>query len=227
MERVAATPMLTDSVYRNLSAAIADLTLRPGQRIRQDELAASLGVSRQPVSHALQLLKQQGLVRETGRKGLVVTPIEPDRIRHLYEVRASIDALAARLAASRVADGDMLAAEQEALRRSAEAGARFGEGAALSMLVEADVTFHQAIYGLSGNPVVLELLAPQWSHLRRSMVAVLEVSGYRRRAWDEHGQIARLILAGDADGAAAAAHHHCEEAGRETGARLQDRDTGG
>ncbi|WP_035671677.1 GntR family transcriptional regulator, partial [Bradyrhizobium liaoningense] len=94
-------PNLIDQVYARILEAISDRTLRPGQRIRQNELADRLGVSRQPVSHALHLLHRQGLVAESGRRGFEVTQLDPARIRQLYEVRGAIDALAARLAAAR------------------------------------------------------------------------------------------------------------------------------
>src|SRR5258707_14652597 len=75
---------------------------RPAIAIRQNEFAEKLGVSRQPVSHALHLLHRQGLLAESGRRGFEVTQLDPARIRQLYEVRGAIDALAARLAAGRV-----------------------------------------------------------------------------------------------------------------------------
>src|SRR3977135_1768025 len=95
-------PNLIDQVYARILEAITDRTLPPGHRIRQSELAEKLGVSRQPVSHALHLLHRRGLVAESGRKGFEVPQLDPRRIRHLYEVRGAIDALAARLAAARV-----------------------------------------------------------------------------------------------------------------------------
>src|SRR5437660_9242638 len=94
-------PNLINQVYTRILEAISDRTLQPGQRIRQNELADKLGVSRQPVSHALHLLHRQGLVAESGRRGFEVTQLDPARIRQLYEVRGAIDALAARLAAER------------------------------------------------------------------------------------------------------------------------------
>src|SRR3954464_1638060 len=96
-------PNLIDQVYARILEAISDRTLQPGQRIRQNELAYRLGVSRQPVSHALHLLHRQGLVAESGRRGFEVTQLDPARIRQLYEVRGAIDALAARLAGERAA----------------------------------------------------------------------------------------------------------------------------
>src|SRR5947199_4569846 len=93
-------PNLIDQVYARILEAITDRTLPPGHRIRQNELAERLGVSRQPVSHALHLLHRQGLVAESGRRGFEVTRLDPSRIRQLYEARAAIDALAAQLAAA-------------------------------------------------------------------------------------------------------------------------------
>jgi len=98
-------PALIDRAYERLVAAIASGTLAAGRRIRQEELAAMLGVSRQPISHALQLLKRQGLVEEAGKRGLIVCGIDAARIRELYQVRTALDALAARLAAARIAEG--------------------------------------------------------------------------------------------------------------------------
>lgn len=104
-------PSLIDQVYERILAGITDRTLPPGHRIRQNELAELLGVSRQPVSHALHLLHRQGLVAESGRKGFEVTRLDPRRIRQLYEVRGAINSLAARLAAGR-ADTDVAARAQ-------------------------------------------------------------------------------------------------------------------
>ena len=102
LQALQATQSLIDRTYQQMLAAIADGTLLPGQRIRQAELADMLGISRQPVSHALHLLKRQGLVEDFGRKGLRVVPLDPVRVMQLYQVREAIDGLAARLAAERI-----------------------------------------------------------------------------------------------------------------------------
>ena len=140
-------PNLIDQVYARILEAITDRTLPPGHRIRQNELAEKLGVSRQPVSHALHLLHRQGLVAESGRKGFEVTQLDPLQIRQLYEVRGAIDALAARLAAGR--------------SKTDASGRAIDETTALSRLIALDVDFHGAIYRLAGNPAIEEMIAPQ------------------------------------------------------------------
>jgi DNA-binding GntR family transcriptional regulator len=212
------TPNLIDQVYSRILEGIADHTLPPGHRIRQNELADKLGVSRQPVSHALHLLHRQGLVAESGRKGFEVTRLDPVRIRQLYEVRSAIDGLAARLAAGRASSD---AAGRAALERALDAGRTLSDTTTLSQLIALDVDFHRAIYRLSGNPAVEEMMAPQWPHMRRSMATVLGELDYRASAWTEHEKIAAHIFAGHADAAQSAAQAHALAAGQMTEERLK------
>ena len=210
-------PNLTDQVYARILEAITDRTLLPGQRITQNELAEKLGVSRQPVSHALHLLHRQGLLAESGRRGFEITQLNPARIRQLYEVRGAIDALAARLAAGRVRADPAGRAQLEAALR---AGRAIDRKTPLSRLIALDVDFHTAIYRLAGNPAISEMIEPQWPHMRRSMATVLAELDYRESAWSEHEAIAAQIFAGNAKAAESAAQAHALTAGRRTEERL-------
>jgi len=212
-----APPSLIQQVYDRLLASIVDHTLAPGHRIRQQELAEQLGVSRQPVSHALHLLRRQGLVIESGRKGFQVTPLDPARIRQLYEVRSALDGLAARLASARVGTSP---ADRRAFEAALAAGDGIDAQTPLADLIARDTDFHRAVYRLSGNPAIEEMAASQWPHMSRSMAAVLTSSDYRTRAWAEHRTIARHIVMGDADSAEIAARDHALTAGQVTEERL-------
>jgi DNA-binding GntR family transcriptional regulator len=211
-------PNLIDQVYARILEAIIDRTLLPGQRITQNELAARLGVSRQPVSHALHLLYRQGLVTESGRRGFEVTPLDPARIRQLYEVRGALDALAARLASAQAKSDAAGRAQLEAALR---AGRAIDKKTPLARLIALDVDFHGAIYRLAGNPAIEEMIAPHWPHMRRSMAAVLTELDYRESAWAEHETIAAHILSGKAIAAENAAFAHAQSAGRKTEERLR------
>jgi DNA-binding GntR family transcriptional regulator len=212
-------PALIDRAYEQLVEAIADGTLAPGQRIRQEELGRALGVSRQPISHALQLLKQQKLVEENGRRGLIVSGIDAERIRELYQVRTALDALAARLAAERIA-GRIDMQQRRAAQRALATGLALRPDAPVLAFIQADVAFHTALYRLSGNRAIEDTVAAQWPHLKRSMGAVLDDPEQRPLVWAEHQEILRLVLAGDADGAERAARGHTDRAGGETARRL-------
>jgi DNA-binding GntR family transcriptional regulator len=211
-------PNLIDQVYERILAGITDRTLPPGHRIRQNELAEQLGVSRQPVSHALHLLHRQGLVAESGRKGFEVTRLDPQRIRQLYEVRGAIDALAAQFAAQRAGTDASGRAQLEA---ALQAGRAIDKRTPLAELIALDVDFHRAIYRLAGNPAIEEMIGPQWPHMRRSMATVLVELDYRTNAWAEHETIAATIFAGAAKAAESAALAHAIAAGRMTEDRLK------
>jgi DNA-binding GntR family transcriptional regulator len=214
-------PALIDQVHDRLLAAIADGTLASGQRLTQEGVATMLGVSRQPVSHALQVLKRRGLLVEHGKRGLQVAPIDGRRIRDLYLVREALDGLAARLAAQRVQGGEAAEAERRAAQWALAAGRRLGPRSPIARLIDADVAFHSAIHALSGNQAIVETVADQWLHFRRSMGLVLSVSGAYARYWDEHAAILDAVLVGDAPTAESRARCHTARAGEETALRLE------
>jgi DNA-binding GntR family transcriptional regulator len=217
-----AAQSLIDRAYQQLLEAIADGTLAPGQRIRQAELADSLGVSRQPISHALHLLKRQGLVEETGAKGLRVIPVDPLRVMQLYQVREAVDGLAARLAARHVAARTANATELDSLEHQLGVGTAFDAATPIPVLVRADTEFHRTLYRLSENPAIEEMTAPLWPHLMRSMATVLREPDYAARVWHlEHATILRHILAGDPARAETAARDHAATAARLTAEQFQ------
>ena len=174
MQPLELQPALIDRAYEQLVEAITDGTFSPGQRIRQEELGRALGVSRQPISHALQLLKQQKLVEENGRRGLIVAEIDAARVRELYQVRGALDALAARLAAERIAGRVIDMRQPRAAERALASGLALPSDAPVLAFIQADVAFHTALYRLSGNPAIEDTVAAQWPHMKRSMRAVLD-----------------------------------------------------
>lgn len=215
-------PILVEETYRALLDEIAEGRLAPGARLRQEALAEELQVSRQPVSHALALLKQEGFLVEAGRRGLEVAPLDPDYLLALYQVRAALDGTAAELAAERVERGEPGTKEQlEALEVSLEAGEQVAAGA-IKALVGADMAFHRALNRLSGNPVILETAERQWGHLRRAMHAVLTGAYRAERVWQEHRTIFEAIQTGAPAEAKRLAQAHANEAGRITQTRLSD-----
>jgi DNA-binding GntR family transcriptional regulator len=227
MQRVVQEPALTVRVRDAIVAAIVDGTYRTGDRLAQEDLAARLGVSRQPVSHALNLLKEQGILVELGRKGLTVAPMDPDRLVQLYQVRGALDALAARLAAERVGQGAVPAADLDALDALIARQADPGRAGDFVQRVEADVAFHVTLYELSGNPAIAEVARPNWVHFRRSMQAVLTDPGTYAPVWQQHRAIFQAVAAADADAAERLALEHSRTAASKTAARLRTGDGDG
>ncbi len=203
MEALPRQESVFDAVYVAIRDSICEGDLAPGERITQDELAERLGVSRQPVAQALILLKSQGFVSETGRRGVVVATLDTEMVQSIYEIRGSLDGLAARLAARR-ASADDVGRGEEILAH----GRLLVETGNVRQLVKADIAFHEFVYELSGNALIRQALSAHWQHLRRVMAAVIEQPDYRGFLWDEHAGILDAIRNGDEAEAGAQSERH-------------------
>lgn len=205
---LAATPDLAQRCYEALLEAICSARLPPDRKYTQEQLAAWLGVSRQPVLQALQVLRRQGLVvDEENRRGIRVAPLNATFIQNLYQVRGALDALAARAAASR---------PRPELREPGTALIRAGRAAAarrdLGALVRADLDFHEFVYRASHNPLLAETVAVHWHHTRRLMAAYLRETMSFRGIWSEHQAILLAIVRGDARTAERLSREHADSA---------------
>jgi DNA-binding GntR family transcriptional regulator len=215
-------PNLIEQVYTRMVDSIAAGVFAPGERLTQDEIAQRLSVSRQPVSHALQLLKRQGLMVEHGRRGLSVAPVDAGRMRDLYQLRAAIDGLASRLASERVERREVPAQDIDRLSQCLAKGGTLSPDAAVHDWIEADIAFHQSVYQLSGNLAIAETVAELWPHFKRCIGASLSDIEVRAAIWGEHAAIANGILSGASRAAESAATHHAEKAGAALYQRLKE-----
>ncbi|MDM7945878.1 MAG: GntR family transcriptional regulator [Oceanibaculum nanhaiense] len=207
MKPITLQPQLADRVYDAILDAICDGRLEAGQRVTQEELAASLNVSRQPVIQALMLLKRQGFLEEAGRRGLRVVPLDEAAISHVYEVRGALDGLAARAAATR--NAARARTEGPALIAAGRAGAETGS---VAERTAQDLAFHRFLYALSGNPLIEDAISTHMQHSRRIMGSVLRAQSRARDVWDEHEAILDAVIAGDGDRAEALARAHTARA---------------
>ncbi len=216
MQRLAFHPDLAQQAYDAILDAICGGQLAPGSRIIQEDLAARLSVSRQPVIQALLLLRKQGFLREAGRRGLVVAPLDPAEVRRVYAVRGVLDGLAARCAAE--SNAARAAAEGPAL---IEAGRHAASGHDMTAMIAADMAFHRFLYDLSGNPLIEESAGLHWQHIRRAMGGVLGRGDRPARVWDEHAAILAAVAAGDGARAEALSRAHAEQAAAELSLQLE------
>ncbi|MGL4242375.1 MAG: GntR family transcriptional regulator [Beijerinckiaceae bacterium] len=188
-----------EQVYQSLLDAICDGSLEPGAHLVQEQIAAGLGVSRQPVQQALAILKSEGLVQELGKRGLFVAPLDLESMRHHYEIRAALDGLAARNAAELCArDAARRARIEKSGGAALDAGRKALADGQVAALVKADVAFHSFVYEASGNPRLAASAAPHWRQLRRVMGEVLRRAQTPAEVWRQHEDILAAILGGDA-----------------------------
>lgn len=92
---------LSKPIYDKIKSMILNNELKPGQKIVQEKLAIELGVSRTPLNKALNMLEFEMLVESIPRKGMYIKKIELNEMLDIFDCREGLDAVAARLAASK------------------------------------------------------------------------------------------------------------------------------
>jgi len=177
----------------------------PGERLVEARLSDELGVSRMPVREALRALAAEGMVTIEPRRGATVTTFSDEQVREIVEVRATLEALNAKLAAKRH-DKQQLAR----LEQIVAAGAKVADGADVTKLHEDNATFHEALASAADNSVLRDLVRSL-----RERTALIFAPHSRKRArenWEEHAAIVRAVVAGDAELAALLAARHVHAA---------------
>ena len=191
-------PSLVEQAYDAILGEIADGTLAPNTHLIQEDLASRYGVSRQPIQQALLLLRNDGIVQDAGRRGLIVAPLDLQMMRDRYEVRAALDALAARLAARRCAASSEVATRTKADGEAIiEAGFAAIEAGDVNAMIDHDVAFHSFVYAASGNAMIAPSAELHWRFLRRVMGEVLRSSDPSTDIWQQHRDILNAIVSGN------------------------------
>ena len=215
MKALAQPPNLVTQVRDAILDEITSGAMAPGDRVIQEQIAQALGVSRQPVQQALILLRNQGVLQDAPGRGLLVAPLDPQYVQHMYDIRAAIEGLAARRAAER--NGDRAAKVGPTL---IETGRKAVEAGSVAKMIAADMKFHEFIYALSGNPLIEPALETHLTYTQRVMGEVLTRDEKPRNIWDQHEAILKAIMAGDADLADTLARTHLTQAASFMTARL-------
>jgi DNA-binding GntR family transcriptional regulator len=112
-------PGLAEQVYDALRRSISGGNLRPGERLVVDRLAVQLRVSPTPIREALARLIQEGLVQDGGHGKLQMVPITPGYVADIFLVRASLEGLAAELAAPRISASHLASLRDDLEKTSA------------------------------------------------------------------------------------------------------------
>ena len=196
-------PNLVEQVHEAILLEISSGKLAPGSRIIQEQIASELGVSRQPVQQALLLLRNQGVLSDAPGRGLIVAPLDPDYIRHMYDVRAVIEGLAFRKAA--LNNADLAKRDGPAFITKGRQAAQTGS---VSELIAADMAFHHFVYSLSENLLVAPAMDAHWTYTQRVMGEVLMLDEKPRDIWDQHEALLAAIIRGDGEAAEAHAREH-------------------
>ncbi|MGI5894342.1 MAG: GntR family transcriptional regulator [Candidatus Merdivicinus sp.] len=182
----------SERIYHTLRQEILNLTLKPGQQLREDDLARRFGVSRSPVRAAVSRLSTEKLLRVEPRKGTFVTEIEMDYVRQLIFLRTSVELRMLPLLCQK-RPTDLWNKMEENLERQRLLLAGSFEPTQFYRL---DNKFHEMYFNTMELDAVWKLLQQFYVHYTRFRVLDMQRSGLFRQFYEEHCQILELMRKG-------------------------------
>jgi DNA-binding GntR family transcriptional regulator len=215
-----AAAQLPDQVAAALRERILSGELRPGQRLRPEQISADLGVSATPVREALQALRADDMVKAQPRRGFVVAPLEREDVVDLFTVEAELTGELAVRAAARAGAADLghlrrLARRvddeiEAAARRTGTADEAAVVGATASDgLVEAERAFHVAVNRLARSRKLAWLADRTANYVPRTFYT--RSDAWRAAASRSHEALLRALETGDGPGARTAMSGHVSD----------------
>jgi DNA-binding GntR family transcriptional regulator len=200
--------VLSDRVKEYIVEAVLSGELKPGDRIVESSMARQLGVSQAPVREAIRDLVLLGFLESQPYKGTSVRSFTPEELWETYTVRAALESLAARLAATHLTEDDV-GALQSILDEMMEAARRED----LDKLVHLDNQFHETILQISRNKTLYQL----WKTLQYGTWSIVtyRISSYEPTYLaSRHQDLLKALQSRDPETAMHVMQHHIEDMGK-------------
>lgn len=192
---------ITDQVFDVLYERVVNLALPPGAKLSESEVAAQMGVSRQPVRDAFYRLSQLGFIQIRPQRATIVTPISQEAVLQAYFIRSALEEQTMRVAATALTSADLT--ELDALIDQQEAAVKTGSFSEFHAL---DDQFHHDICAAAGLQFVWALVKENKGHMDRARY--LSLSFGAPTAFMEHRAILSALRDRDPEAAAASVREH-------------------
>jgi len=196
---------LHQEVANRLREAILQGRFRPGERLREAELAEMLEVSRGPVREALALLEHEGMVITRRNRGASVARLSADDGEEVRTLRLALERLAAQLVVRRASEKELDILDEEITRlRSAMA-----QRTTVQEIAEFEIRFHDLLYRIAGHARLYQA----WQAIRSQVHTLLlsrnvDRPQIRGVVIDRHAAVLRALRARDEQQAVAAIEEH-------------------
>ncbi|MDN9011648.1 GntR family transcriptional regulator [Brevibacillus laterosporus] len=179
-----------EKAFRQLQSWIIDGTLEPGEKLYDAEIAEAIGVSRTPVREAFQLLEVQGFIETYRGRDTRVTTVSKEDVQTMYLPLASLQALAAKLAATAITE------EQIAILNELNASYKQAiYDKDVPRIVEMDSQFHTSILEIVDNPYIINFTSVLQLHIQRLEYIFFKQQHIpKEESIDEHERIVQAFV---------------------------------
>jgi len=184
--------LLSEDIADSIKTAIIKGKFKPGEKISEGELAESMGISRTPLREAFRKLENEGFIKIIPRKGAVVADLDAEEAINLYEIKSTLEGLAARLAAANMKEKDIGKLEKvnDELKQLIDKND-------LESFYRVHTRFHEGFVKLCGNKRLIQMISNLNDHFNRFGIISLTLPGQFEKATEQHSQIIEAFKNGD------------------------------
>src|SRR5437899_1820688 len=186
-----ATRSQSEEAYQRILERIVRLEMAPGSVVNEARLREELGIGRTPIREALQRLARENFVRSIPHRGTFVTDVNITDLARITEVRIVLEAHAARLATEKLTSADRESIEELLVQLQRQVTDQRD-------LMHLDQRIHRLVYRCSHNSFLEATLERYLNLSLRLWYLVLDREVRLREAVDEHVELLKEMLAGEA-----------------------------
>ena len=186
--------LLSEDIADSIKTAIIKGKFKPGEKISEGDLAESMGISRTPLREAFRKLENEGFIKIIPRKGAVVADIDAEEAISLYEIKSTLEGLAARLAAANMKEKDISKLEKinDELKELIDKND-------LESFYRVHTRFHGGFVKMCGNNRLINMISNLNDHFNRFGIISLTLPGQFENAIQQHAEIIDAFKSGDED----------------------------
>jgi DNA-binding GntR family transcriptional regulator len=216
LKQIPKITLLPEAVYHQLKSAILNGVFKPGQVLRQEDIAHQLGVSRGPLRETLPRLEAEGLIVSMPHKGCAVVSLAPDEIAEIFELRAMLEGSLARAAAQQ--------RDPQATVRLLELNAQMRNLAVSNVETdrqrwsELNYELHSVLLAVAGRRHHMRLVDMARDLAEPYIRMEINLTGSLLEPQREHEMLIEAFAVGDCQGLEKLAREHIQK----TAQRLQD-----
>ena len=194
LAKIAQRKSLGQHVFENLKSAIIKGDLSAGDRLIENQLAETLGISRTPVREAIHKLEREGFLRKKPGGGFSVLGLSREDVIETFGIRSVLESYAARLAAQKHRKQAL-----KPLEKKTDAFQRHLDSGDFESLPDINTEFHDLLYGLSESPRLIKMIHNLRDQIFRFRQIILKDANLAKVSNQDHKDMLTQIRQGDGE----------------------------
>lgn len=186
---------IVDHAVKSLEDMIVKGKLKPGQRIKEQDISTRLGISRPPLREAFKILEAEGLIRREPRRGVFVSELKEADIWEIYTLKLALYSLAVTLAVDKMKNGDIEKMEK-IVNRMESVVRRSGEPDVLKY-EELNNLFHETTANIAGHGRLKKIHQSLNNQVKRMAYRSFQDVNHLKESCEYHRRIVEAMKARD------------------------------